>query len=68
MDRMNTIMSNATVTYTDGVKEHFEALRMTSSGVIIGRIINGIFLDCGFISKTNVKEITYDGGKWKGKM
>jgi hypothetical protein len=50
MDRMNP-MSNATVTYTDGIKEHFEALRMTNKGIIIGRIINGIFLDCGFISK-----------------
>ena len=61
-------MSNPTVTYTDGVKEHFEALRVNNKGIIIGRIINDSFLDCGFISKTNVKEITYDGGKWKGKM
>lgn len=66
MDRMNP-MTNATVTYTDGVKEHFEALRINKKGIIIGRIINGIFLDCGFISKTNVKEITYDRGSWKGK-
>jgi hypothetical protein len=65
---MNTIMSNATVTYADTLTEHFEALQINNKGIIIGRIINNSFLDCGFISKTNVKEITIDRGNWKGKM
>lgn len=51
------IMHNATVVYTDNVKETFEALRVIDKGVIIGRIIDGEFLDCGFISKRNIKEI-----------
>ena len=51
------IIQNATVVYTDNVREQFEALRMTDKGIIIGRIIDGKFLDCGFISKRNIKEI-----------
>ena len=51
------IMKNATIIYTDEVREQFEALRVIDKGVIIGRIIDGEFLDCGFISKRNIKEI-----------
>jgi len=58
------IIENATVVYTDNVKETFEAIRMIDNGVIIGRIIDGEFLDCGFISKGNIKKIT-DGVKKK---
>lgn len=58
------IMENATVVYTDNVKEIFEAIRMIDKGVIIGRIIDGEFLDCGFISKGNIKKIK-DGVKKK---
>jgi len=60
---MNDIMTNATVVYTDGISEHFEALRVIKKGAIIGRIIDGEFLDCGFISKRNIKEIKHNGGK-----
>ncbi len=63
---MSDIMKNPTVVYTDGITESFEALRMTSKGAIIGRIINGEFLDCGFISKRNIKEIKNNGGKKVG--
>jgi len=58
------IIKNATVIYTDGVKEQFEAVRMTDKGVIIGRVLDNEFLDCGFISKGNIKKIT-DGVKKK---
>jgi len=51
------VIHNPTVIYTDNVKESFEAIRTTDKGIIIGRIIGGRFIDCGFISKRNVKEI-----------
>jgi hypothetical protein len=58
------MMMNATVVYTDNMKESFEALRVTDKGVIIGRIIDGFFCDCGYISKSNIKEIiSRDGQK-----
>ena len=52
---------NATVIYTDGIKENFEAIRQTEKGVILGRIIDGEFVDCGFISKRNIKQIKHNG-------
>jgi hypothetical protein len=61
---MSGIMLNRTVIYTDGVKEQFEALRCTEKGVIIGRILKGQFVDCGFISKRNIKRIE-NGSKEK---
>ena len=57
-DNSGEIMINPTVIYTDGIKEQFEALRQTKKGVIIGRILEGQFVDCGFISKRNIKQIT----------
>ena len=51
------IIVNATVVYTDNVEEKFEAIRVIDKGVTIGRIIDREFLDCGFISKGNIKEI-----------
>jgi len=54
---MIEIIENATVIYTDGVGEKLEVIRVIDKGVIIGRIIDGEFLDCGFISKSNIKEI-----------
>lgn len=56
------IIKQATVVYTDGIMEHFEAVKVINKGVIIGRIIDGKFLDCGFISKRNIREIKNDGG------
>jgi hypothetical protein len=50
-------MHNPTVIYTDNLQKSYEALRVIDKGVIIGRIIDGEFLDCGFISKRNIKEI-----------
>jgi hypothetical protein len=57
-------MVKATIIYTDGMKEQFEAVRRTENGVIVGRILEGQFVDYGFISKRNIKQIT-NGGKWK---
>jgi len=54
---MNDIMTNTTVVYRDGVSEQFEAVKIIEKGLIIGRIIDGEFLDCGFISKSNIKKI-----------
>jgi len=51
------IMKNATIIYTDGVREQFEAIRLNDKGVVIGRILDNEFFDCGFISKRNIKEI-----------
>ena len=60
--KMIEIIQNATVIYSDGVKGKFEALRVIDKGVIIGRIFDNEFVDCGFISKGNIKKIK-DGVK-----
>jgi len=60
-NKKGEIMVNKTVIYSDGIKEQFEALRQTEKGVIIGRIIDGEFVDCGFISKGNIKQIQHNG-------
>ena len=54
---MIEILENATVIYADGVEEQFDAIRITIEGVVIGRILDGEFVDCGFISKNGIKEI-----------
>ena len=51
------IFRKVTITYTNGIRENFEAIRKIDKGVIIGRIIDGEFIDCGFISKGNIKKI-----------
>lgn len=51
------ILENAIILYNDNFKEQFEAIRLTDKGVIIGRVIDDEFVDCGFISKQNIKEI-----------
>ncbi len=56
-NKTGEIIMNATVICTDGIQEQFEALRKTEKGVIIGRILDGEFVDCGFISKRNIKQI-----------
>jgi hypothetical protein len=63
-ERTEEIIRNATVVYTDGISEQFETLRLTQKGTVIGRIINGEFVTCGFIPKGNIKEIK-NGGKWQ---
>jgi len=55
------IIQNATVVYTDNVKEQFEGIRLTDRGIVIGRFIDGEFVEYGYISKGNVKSIS--GGK-----
>ena len=55
--KMIEILQNATVIYTDGVREQFDAMRLTDKWVIIGRIIDGEFVDYGVISRQNIKEI-----------
>ena len=54
---MTETFENAIVVYTNGITEQFAAIRMTDKGVIIGRILDGEFVDCGFISRRNIKEI-----------
>jgi hypothetical protein len=62
------VLENATVIYTDGVTEQFEAVRLTDGGVIIGRIMNEggheEFVACGFIPRRNIKKIN-EGAKRK---
>ena len=55
--KMEGTFENAIVVYTNGITEKFAAIRMTNKGVIIGRVLNGEFVDCGFISIKNIKEI-----------
>lgn len=65
---MIEIFKNATIVYTDGVKERFDAIYMTEKMAIIGRIfkINGteLFKECKFILRQDIKQI-YDGSKRK---
>ncbi len=65
---MIEIMINATIVYTDGIKEQFDAICLTAKRVITGRIhkADGTeeFKECGFISRQNVKHI-YNGTKRK---
>ena len=67
---MIEVMENATIVYTDGVKERFEAVYLTDKRVITGRIYksNGSeeFKEYGFISRQNIKQI-YNGSKRKVK-
>ena len=67
---MIEVMENATIVYTDGVIERFEAIYLTKKRVYTGRIYksNGQeeFKEYGFISRNNVKHI-YNGAKRKVK-
>ena len=55
-------MKDVIVIYTDNIQERFEALRVMDKMVIIGRILEGEFVNCGMIPKGNIKEI-YDGSR-----
>ena len=65
---MIEVLENATIVYTDGIKERFDAVRLTAKKVITGRIHrrNGTeeFKEFGFISRQNIKQI-YNGSKKK---
>ena len=56
-EQTDGIIRNATVVYTDGTSEQFESIRLTQKGTVIGRIINGEFVTCGFIPTMSIKEI-----------
>ena len=67
---MIEILKNATIVYIDGVKERYDAIRMTDKMIITGRILktNGTeeFKEYGFILRQNIKQI-YNGSKIKIK-
>jgi len=58
------ILKNATIVYIDGVKERFDAIQITDTKAITGRIIkvNGSeeFKEHGFILMNNIKQIYND--------
>ena len=51
------IMKNVAFIYSNNIKENFEAIRKTDKGVTMNYIIDGEFVDYGFISQMNIKEI-----------
>jgi hypothetical protein len=56
------LLKNASVIYTDGNTEVFEAIQVTERGAVIGRIYkeeNGVeeFVSFGFIPRTSIKQI-----------
>jgi hypothetical protein len=62
-EEMIEILEHATIVYTDGAQEQYDALRITEKGVMIGRISTwnaGLeeFVDYGFIPKHNIADIT----------
>lgn len=57
---MIEIIEDVVVIYTNGIIEEFEVVRITDRGIIIGRVFNGEFVDCGFISQQNIKEIKFN--------
>lgn len=61
--KVTEIIKNASVIYTDYVKEQFDALRITDRGAIIGKIIDGKFEPFGFIPKHSIKQINNGSGK-----
>jgi len=56
-DGTEEIIRDTTIIYTDGLSEWFEVIHLTKNGAVIGRIINGTIIACGFIPKENIKEI-----------
>ena len=54
---MTEIFENAIVIYINNIIEKFPAIQISNKGVIIGRLLDGEFVDCGFISIKNIKEI-----------
>ena len=61
---MVKVIENVTITYTDGLREQFNAICITDQGVTIGRILKDIdtdkeeFFPFGFINKNNIKKIS----------
>lgn len=65
---MAEIMENVTIVYVDGVKERFDAIRMTAKRIITGRIFETDgreeFKEYGFIPRHHIKQI-YNASKRK---
>jgi hypothetical protein len=57
MNQKKGIIANPIIIYTSGITEKYEAIRKSDKGVIIGRILDDEFIECGFISKKVIKEI-----------
>jgi len=51
------ILQNATIIYTDKVKEQYEAIQITDKGIAIGRILDDEFMRYGFIPDYSIKQI-----------
>ena len=66
---MVKIIENVTITYTDGLREQFNAICITDQGVTIGRILKDIdtdkeeFFPFGFINKSSIKQISSNSEK-----
>jgi hypothetical protein len=60
---MKNIIQNAVLIYTDNIKEHFDAIRITDKGVHIGRVIDNKFEPFGFIPYHSIKRINNGRGK-----
>lgn len=63
MKNVGEIIQNATVIYTDDIKEQFDAIRITEKGVMIGKIIDDVFEPFGFIPKHSIKQICNGQGR-----
>ena len=67
MIRKNHIMKNATVVYYNGEQETYDQIKITSTGIVIGRCIKSYddksdqvieeIVYCGFIPEHAIKEI-----------
>jgi hypothetical protein len=58
------ILTDVSVIYTDDFEERFEAIKVTNSGYILGRIfkenMSDVFIAYGYIPKRNIKHIKWD--------
>ena len=67
--KMTNIQKNATIIYESGEQETFDQIKITETGVIIGRIIKSYpqssdhcseeIVYCGFIPHSAIKEIKH---------
>jgi len=60
-DKKIEIIEKAVVTYINGNIDFFEAIYISDKKIIIGKIVNDIFVESGGIPKKNIKKI--DGEK-----
>ena len=51
------IIEYATITYNDGMKQPFDAIRLTKKGVNVGRIYNNNYIEYDFIPNDIIREI-----------